>query len=776
MEDKKLPQTNTNIKQKRNKNDKKLSKLFIALTTLLTLFILLVSSWFSMAFPPILQHTYGGSNFIDEAYDIAVDLAGNVHLTGRTYGGQTDDLTYAKFAPNGNIICYRVVQTIYNNTPRGDIGYAITVDANGSAYLTGVSYGPPAGNDIFVLKFDGNCNLVWSKVYGLSNDEEARDITIDPNDGYLVIVGSTTFPNSPNNQPDGFIAKIRPSDGQLINPIRLLRGNLTDITVGVSADSSGIYVAGYTNSFGARQGFIAKFNSQLQPIWAKLWPQNPGDKFYAFHSVTVSGEYLFAAGEGDSPTQNNRDAVLVRINKTTGDQIWAVFWGDPEGPHDAAYGVTIDSIGIYIAGIAKGTVMQSAPHIFADQSPNNDNYGFIAAFDFTGGHMQSEEYKLGLANKNGIGFYKAITYHERRIYVAGASEQYPIPDVSVSPILFKDGARNLTRVILDPLGEFGSINVKVNVLSPTPVLDNPPIQHAAYLVAQKWQPTTTTTQTTTTTTTAPPPSECGCVLDLSTGSTNFTAKNPGEFEDPVNKPFDWTIRLPNGSLTTAWVVSPLTGTWYSGYPVGTKAMWITPYKTANNYPDGTAPPLNANFTYSIVFVTPAAGNIYLRATVDDYAWFYLDNNFFYNITPTDAYTKLWPQPQNPPTTNNWLIIPVSQGMHNLTVIVRNWIFYTGLLVEAFFCSPAITTTLTNITTITTTTTTTATTTSITTTTTTLPPTTITTTTTYTTTLSTIIVDPWLEYKLEIVIGLLIAIIILLWWLFWKKLLVLLKPK
>ncbi|MCS7094665.1 MAG: hypothetical protein NZ988_02485 [Thaumarchaeota archaeon] len=178
-------------------------------------------------------------------------------------------------------------------------------------------------------------------------------------------------------------------------------------------------------------------------------------------------------------------------------------------------------------------------------------------------------------------------------------------------------------------------------------------------------------------TTTRAPETCACMMDLSTGSLNFVAKPAGSRENPVSTPLDWSVRLPDGTVERPWVVNPVPGAWHSGPPVGSRAMWINPYRPVNNQP-GLAPE-NTNFTYSVVFVAPSAGRVYMRGGSDDPGWVYLNGVYTGINIPGFA---LWPsQP-------GWWVFPVSSGINNVTVVVRNGpaLSPTGLLIEAFYCS------------------------------------------------------------------------------------------
>jgi len=111
--------------------------------------------------------TYSNTNNgIDEAYDLAVDEAGNVFVTGKSFigGGGSSNYDYltVKFSPNGN----QIWQARYNNDPEGptqDEAYAIAVDPYGNSYVTGVSSKSHLYNNegFATVKYDKDGNEVW---------------------------------------------------------------------------------------------------------------------------------------------------------------------------------------------------------------------------------------------------------------------------------------------------------------------------------------------------------------------------------------------------------------------------------------------------------------------------------------------------------------------------------------------------------------------------------------------------------------------------------------
>ena len=161
---------------------------------------------------------------------------------------------------------------------------AITTDAEGNCYVTGVTESPDfplltpfqaQGNnlanrspDAFVAKFDATGGLVYSSYLGGSLAEMPSDIAVD-SAGNVYVVGGTDSPDFPLQNPlrdtpggtcqseglgnpvtcEGFVAKVSPSGDSLVYSTYL--GGLGDFEFvgGVVAEADGkIHLVGHTSS------------------------------------------------------------------------------------------------------------------------------------------------------------------------------------------------------------------------------------------------------------------------------------------------------------------------------------------------------------------------------------------------------------------------------------------------------------------------------------------------------------------------------------------------
>ena len=168
----------------------------------------------------LVYSTYLGGNNSDSGNSIAVDAAGNAHVTGFTFstdfptmnplqatrGGGLSDIFVAKLDPAGSALVY----STYIGGNGTEEGYGIALDAPGNIYVTGYTRSTnfPTANslqasnaggfaDAFVLKLSGDGSaLVYSTYLGGSDDDRAYSIAVDAQ-GNAYIAGATRSRNFP---------------------------------------------------------------------------------------------------------------------------------------------------------------------------------------------------------------------------------------------------------------------------------------------------------------------------------------------------------------------------------------------------------------------------------------------------------------------------------------------------------------------------------------------------------------------------------------------------
>jgi hypothetical protein len=129
--------------------------------------------------------TYLGGDIRDEAYAVAVDPAGNAHLTGLTFSGnfpRKDPGVQAGFGGDFDAFAAMVNPSltgadslVYSTClggPRGEVGNGIGVDTNGSVYVAGQTMGTNT--------LTSRTGVVQSSYGGGASDAFVAKLTVQP--------------------------------------------------------------------------------------------------------------------------------------------------------------------------------------------------------------------------------------------------------------------------------------------------------------------------------------------------------------------------------------------------------------------------------------------------------------------------------------------------------------------------------------------------------------------------------------------------------------------
>jgi uncharacterized protein (TIGR03437 family) len=279
----------------------------------------------------MLYSTYLGGSGGDAVKGIAVDAQGNAYVAGYTSsanfplrsalqstlrGGLAagTDAFVAKLNPAGNALLY----STYIGGAGDDLAMNLAVDAEGSAYIAGVTYStnfplrnPMQGSlagaaDAFVLKLNpAGDGLSYSTYLGGEADDFALGLALDRS-GHAYIAGSTgstsfpvliatqAAPGSPAGLGfDGFVAKFNPGGNTLLYST-YLGGSGIDMIQGIAVGEDGsAFVVGETDSadFPAKDAVRAR-GALSDGFLAKLSPSG----FTVEYASFLGGQGMDAAG------------------------------------------------------------------------------------------------------------------------------------------------------------------------------------------------------------------------------------------------------------------------------------------------------------------------------------------------------------------------------------------------------------------------------------------------------------------------------------------------
>ncbi len=227
-----------------------------------------------------------GSTAEDVAQASAFDSTNNLYVAGYTEGNLTSapnagkkDMFLRKLDSNGTTSC-----TFQYGTTEDDVALDVAVDSADNIYVVGWTKADfdghtysgedstlHDGGDIFVMKFDADCQKLSSALFGSAGNDNAKAISIDSNDN--VFVGGEVRNGSLNSQTqqgtrDYFVMKLDTNLNEIWTTQFGSSGSdtLNDIVV----DNNGsLYIGGYLDSDiagyvtvqGGDDGYVAKYDT-----------------------------------------------------------------------------------------------------------------------------------------------------------------------------------------------------------------------------------------------------------------------------------------------------------------------------------------------------------------------------------------------------------------------------------------------------------------------------------------------------------------------------------
>ena len=291
----------------------------------------------------------GAANATDFAYSIAVDRAGNVYVTGFSdvsTGGRS--YVTIKYSPSGVqlwVAQYQGPAHYY------DLAQKLVVDGAGNVYVTGTSYGSDIGNsDYATIKYSASGVELWVARYngpGNSSDD-VRDLAVD-GQGNVYVTGNSYNDNNYTNN-DYATVKYSPSGAQLWVARYNGPGNLRDAAFSLAVDGQGnVYVAGSSDNSTNSDYATIKYSTSGAQLWIARYngPANNYDGAQALAvdrlgNVYVTGTSISSAGDYDYATLKY---------SASGDELWAARYNSIANGFEVAQDLAVDDLGnVYVTG------------------------------------------------------------------------------------------------------------------------------------------------------------------------------------------------------------------------------------------------------------------------------------------------------------------------------------------------------------------------------------------------------------------------------------------
>jgi len=315
----------------------------------------------------------------------------------QTFLAGTQDAFLAKFSSSGGLNW----ATYYGGGgttllgPATNSGYGVAIDISGNVYITGTTnsdYGIATSGayrtsvieltDAFLAKFNGNGKIQWGTYYGGTENDGSLGVATDDL-GDVYITGVTASPTGIatngayqtsyySGTEEAFLAKFTDNGTLQWATYYGVHGEV--LGYGVATDGSGnVYITGtsygstslvttsgaYQTSFGGggSDAFLAKFDSSGKTQWATYYGGSSSDEGAAIATDASGNVYIIGTTQSNSGIATadgyqtiytgSSDAFLAIFNGA-GVRQWATYYGGNDG---SGYGVAVDKLGsVYITG------------------------------------------------------------------------------------------------------------------------------------------------------------------------------------------------------------------------------------------------------------------------------------------------------------------------------------------------------------------------------------------------------------------------------------------
>ncbi len=296
----------------------------------------------------------GTGNSLDEGWQIAVDDAGNVYMCGGSLGAGTGfDYATIKYDANGN---EQWVARYNGPASLLDEAYDIAVDDAGNAYVTGRSTGDGSGCDYATIKYDTYGNEEWVARYdGPGNDYDwAWAIAVDEA-GYVYVTGRSTGDGTSLDyatikyDPDGNEVWVARYDGP---------GSSDDWSNSLALDDEGyVYVSGRSFGAGTKYDYATiKYDPGGNEEWVARYDGPISGSDGAWWGIAVDADgCVYVTGESQSELLGiNNDFATVKYDPD-GNEEWVARYNGTADAEDDGYDITLGPDGsVFVVGRSRG--------------------------------------------------------------------------------------------------------------------------------------------------------------------------------------------------------------------------------------------------------------------------------------------------------------------------------------------------------------------------------------------------------------------------------------
>jgi uncharacterized delta-60 repeat protein len=309
---------------------------------------------YSNAGAPLWTNRYNGpGNSGDSAKAVAVDGNDNVFVTGGSVEteGRTGYLTI-KYSSAGVMLWANRYEGPINYV---DIAYAIALDASGNVFVTGESHGNEGRADYLTIKYSNAGEPLWTNRYNgpASSVDQAHALAVDGSGD--VIVTGFSWSGESSGSSDYLTIKYSGAGVPLWTNRYNGPGNDVDVARALTVDANGnVFVTGNSHSgnydLSADYATI-KYSSAGVPLWTNRY-NGPGDWADKAGAIAVdgNGDVFVTGGSARGIVPWDFDYATIKYS-SAGVPLLTNRYSGPGTRYDEAYAIAVDGSGnVFVTG------------------------------------------------------------------------------------------------------------------------------------------------------------------------------------------------------------------------------------------------------------------------------------------------------------------------------------------------------------------------------------------------------------------------------------------
>jgi uncharacterized delta-60 repeat protein len=289
----------------------------------------------------------------DEAVAIAVDAQGNVYVAGNSFSASKEwSYKVVKYGRDGNLK-WTALSDANENSANPDKVFAMAVDVAGNVYVTGIGYDrDEVLDDYMTIKYDGNSGqALWKSFYHGSAEDQAVALALDQA-GHVYVTGRS---KNSSGDWDFLTIKYNAAEGTALKTVAYNGGD-NDMPTALAIDAAGnIFVTGGCQH--AENGYdylTIKYNAGLGSVWARHYNNQGINEYDMANDLALDAAgNVYVTGLSSRGQHGGYDYATVKYDPQ-GAESWAIRY---EGPgDDIPRAVAVDQEGyVYVTGYSEKT-------------------------------------------------------------------------------------------------------------------------------------------------------------------------------------------------------------------------------------------------------------------------------------------------------------------------------------------------------------------------------------------------------------------------------------